>query len=221
MSDMVQELAQLGAHLGHKKSKSHPKMAPFVFGVRNNIQLINLEKTDEYLKKARDFVKESLEKKSVILLVGTKPQFKKIITDAANKIDMPYVSERWLGGTLTNFPVISKRIEYFLDLQKKLHSGELAKYTKKEQLIFEREIKDLEKKLGGIKSLKKIPDAIFIANIEHESTALREALRKNIAVIATVDTNTDPTKITYPIPVNDDNPKVLKYILDKLFNLTD
>jgi small subunit ribosomal protein S2 len=202
--DMM-DMLKAGVHFGHKKSKKHPKMDEYVFGVRNGISIIDLSKTKSKLVEAADYAKKIAENDGVILFVGTKRQASKIIEAAAKKCDMPYVSERWLGGTFTNFDKIligMKRLESLLQQQE---SGELSqKYTKKEVREIEREIKRLEIKFGGIMKIKKIPDAVFIVDVIEEETAVLEALAKNVAIIAMNDTNTDPSRITYPIPANDD-----------------
>ncbi len=201
----MMDMLKAGVHFGHKKSKKHPKMDEYVFGVRNGISIIDLSKTKSKLVEAADYAKKIAENDGVILFVGTKRQASKIIEAAAKKCDMPYVSERWLGGTFTNFDKIligMKRLESLLQQQE---SGELSqKYTKKEVREIEREIKRLEIKFGGIMKIKKIPDAVFIVDVIEEETAVLEALAKNVAIIAMNDTNTDPSRITYPIPANDD-----------------
>jgi len=214
-----EEMFEAGVHLGHRISKWNPKMAPYIFTSRNNIHIIDLEKTAEKLKEAVKFVKELKKKKGVILFVGTKPIAKKIVEEAAKECKMPYVNERWLGGTLTNFPVISQRLEHFRELEKKKQSGELEKYTKKEQHLFEIELQKLQEKFGGLKEMTALPDALLILDIKRDSLAIKEAQRKGIPVIGICDTNTDPTTVDYPIPANDDSSTSLKLILEPIIKI--
>ncbi len=201
----MMDMLKAGVHFGHKKSKKHPKMDDYVFGVRNGISIIDLGKTKSKLAEAADFAKKVSENGGTILFVGTKRQASKIVETAAKKCDMPYVSERWLGGTFTNFDKIligKKRLESLL-AQKE--SGELAqKYTKKEVREIEREMKRLEVKFGGIMKINKIPEAVFIVDVIEEETAVLESIAKHVPIIAITDTNTDPSRIAYPVPANDD-----------------
>jgi len=201
----MMDMLKAGVHFGHKKSKKHPKMDEYVFGIRNGISIIDLSKTKGKLAEAADFARKISEKDGVVLFVGTKRQASKIIEAAAKKCEMPYVSERWLGGTFTNFDKIligKKRLESLIEEQE---SGELArKYTKKEVREIEREMKRLEIKFGGIRKISRIPDAVFIVDIIEEETAVLEALAKKVPIIAITDTNTNPSHISHPIPANDD-----------------
>ncbi len=208
----LQEMLQNGVHFGHQVSRWHPKMAPFIFGVRNGVHIFNLEVTAAYLEKALKFIEETSAKGGVILFVGTKRQAQEVISAAAKECQMPYVNQRWIGGLLTNFPVILKLLRKYKDLKSKQESGKLAKYTKKEQLKFEREIAKMDESLGGIASVEKIPDAIFILDIKKEKTALLEAKNKGVPVIGVCDTNVDPSLIDYPIPANDDARRAIELI---------
>lgn len=212
----LEEMAQAGLHLGHRTSRIHPKMEPYLQGTRNTIHIINLEKTAEKLKEALEFIREIISEGKVLLLAGTKIQHKNLVKETAEELNLPYVSERWLGGTFTNFEIIRKRIEYFKNLGKERAEGELEKYTKKERAKIDREIKNLEVKFGGIKNLEKLPDAIFVLSIREEDLAIKEAKMKGIKVIGVSDTNADPSLVDYPIPANDDAISSVKYILDKL-----
>jgi small subunit ribosomal protein S2 len=207
------ELLKAGLHFGHQSSRWHPKMAPFIFTVRNGIHIINLEKTNEKLVEAFNFIQEIIKKDGLILFLGTKPQAQEIIKEAALAVVMPYVTSRWIGGTLTNFSQIKKLIEKYNNLKIQEESGELSKYTKKEQSLFNKEIKHLEEMVGGIANLKKLPDAIFIVDVKHESTAVAEAMKKKVPSIAICDTNSNPELITYPIPANDDGVKSIELIV--------
>lgn len=203
-NDLMTSMLKAGVHFGHQKSKWHPKMAPYIFGVRNNIHIIDLEKTIAKLEEALVFVKDVVGKEGIVLFVGTKKQAAKIVEDVAKKTEMPYVSNRWIGGTFTNFKEISKRVNHLLDLEKKQDSGELKKYTKKEQLGFTKEIEKLNKLFGGIKKMKKLPNAIFVIDAKEEKSAVKEAKESKVPVIALCDTNYNPSEIDYPIPANDD-----------------
>ena len=210
------EMMKAGVHLGHRVSRLHPKMKDYIFGVRNTIHIIDLEKTVVEFEKALNFIKELVEKKGTILLVGTKTPLKRIVKETAIECDIPYVNERWLGGTFTNFKVILKRIEYFRELERKQKEGELEKYTKKERVDFDKELKKLELKFGGIKNLNKIPEAVFVCDVRKDILAVKEARVKGVKIIAIVDTNVDPTLVDYPIPANDDAITSVRYILGKV-----
>lgn len=201
----MMDMLKAGVHFGHKKSKKHPKMDEYVFGIRNGISVIDLAKTKNKLGEAADFAKKVSNEGGVVLFVGTKRQASKIVKAAAERCEMPYVSERWLGGTFTNFDKIligKKRLESLIAQRE---SGELSKkYTKKEIGEITREMKRLEIKFGGIMKMNRLPEAIFIVDIQEEATALTEAMAKKVPVIAITDTNTNPTGVAYPIPANDD-----------------
>jgi len=209
----LEEMLKAGVHFGHRTSKWNVKMEPYIFTARNSVHIIDLEKTQEKLAKALKFIQGIKEKKGVILFVGTKVAVKEITSQTAKKCRMPYVNERWLGGTLTNFGIISKRLEYFRDLEEKNKKGELKKYTKKEQHQFGVELQKLEKQFGGIKKMLKLPEALLVVDVQKEKLAVKEARMKNVPVIGLCDTNSDPSIIDYPIPVNDDAITSLKLIL--------
>ena len=214
----IEEMARCGVHLGHRSSKCFPKMKPYVLRVKgsDHIHIINLEITAQKLKEALNFIQNLVKDGKIILFVGTRPGIQHLVKDLAVECGFPYVENRWIGGTFTNFKVIKKRVDYLKELEKKREEGELEKYTKKERLQFDREIQSLEEKFGGIKSLEKLPDALFIVDMSREKTATREAKRKGIPIIAIVDTNVDPTLADFPIPANDDAITAVKYILDKV-----
>jgi len=210
------EMAQAGLHFGHKTSKIHPKMGPYLWGVKNGVHIIDLDKTKEKLEEALNFIRQLISDNKVLLMVGTKIQHKDLVKNLAKECDLPFVTERWLGGTFTNFEVIKKRIEYFKELERKKAGGELEKYTKKERSNFDQEIKELGAKFVGIKNLEKMPDAIFVVDLKKDDLALKEAKIKNIKIIGISDTNCDPTLADYPIPANEDVISSVKYILDKV-----
>ena len=210
----IEEMLKAGMHFGHRTSKWHPKAAPFIFGSRNGVHIINLAKSQEMLALALEFIKKTVSEGKIILLVGTKTQVKKTLKKIAEESGMPYITERWLGGCLTNFNSIRKSIKRYNDLLEKKQAGKLEKYTKKERLEFDREIAKLEMKVGGISKLTKTPDAVFIWDIKKEETALVEAKKRKISIIAVCDTNVNPTGVDYIIPANDDASKTVKLILN-------
>lgn len=210
------KMMKAGAHLGHRISKLHPKMKDYIFGVRNTIHIIDLEKTVVQFEKALEFIKELAKKGEILLLIGTKIPLRGLVKEIADDCDIPYVTERWLGGTFTNFKVILERIKYFRELERKKKEGELEKYTKKERVEFDKELKNLEIKFGGIKSLEKIPEAIFVCDVKNNILAVKEAREKGVKIIAIVDTNIDPNLIDYPICANDDAIPSVRYILEKV-----
>lgn len=210
----IEQMLKAGMHFGHRTSKWHPKMEPFIFGARNGVHIIDLVKSRKMLEAALDFIKKFSAEGKVILLVGTKMQVKEPLKKIALEADMPYVKEKWMGGTLTNFSVIKKLIKKYTGLIEDKNSGKLEKYTKKERLDFDKEIEKLEKKVGGLTKMSKLPDAIFIWDIKNENTALLEARKKNIPVIAICDTNVNPTNVNYVIPSNDDATKTIKLVLN-------
>ncbi|MFH1047009.1 MAG: 30S ribosomal protein S2 [Patescibacteria group bacterium] len=208
------ELLQAGVHFGHKTTRRYPKMEPYIFGERSGIHIIDLDKTLSMLKKTVDSVRDMAARGSTILFVGTKKQAKDLVKKYAEQCNMPYVTNRWLGGTFTNFSEVSKQIRRYHDLKDMRDTGALArKYTKKEALQFEREIEELEDKIGGIANMKRLPDAVFIVDVKKEKTALTESLGREIPVIALMDTNVNPDFITYGIPSNDDSVKTLDMMI--------
>ena len=209
----ISEMLKAGMHFGHRTSKWHPKMEPFIFTSRNGVHIIDLMKSQRLLGQALDFIKKFSKEKKIILFVGTKMQVKNPLKKLAQDTGTPYIVEKWMGGTLTNFSVIKKMIKRYNDLQADKQTGKLGKYTKKERLDFDRTISRLELKVGGLKDLNRLPDAIFVWDIKLERTAVAEAKRKNIPIIGVCDTNVNPTGINYIIPANDDATKTIKLIL--------
>ncbi len=212
----IEEMLKAGLQFGHKTSRAHPKMRQFVQGVRNSIHIIDIEKTAEKLKETLAFIEELISDNKIILFVGTKVQVKDLVEEIASACKMPYVTDRWLGGTFTNFEIIKKRIEYFKDLQKKKEDGELEKYTKKEKTKIDREIAALAKKFEGMRDLTKFPDAIFVIDMKKDALAIKEAKQKNIKIIAITDTDVNPDLTDCFIPANDDAISSVRYILEKV-----
>ncbi|MDP3990772.1 MAG: 30S ribosomal protein S2 [Candidatus Nealsonbacteria bacterium] len=212
----TEEMTRVGVHFGHRTSSINPKMNQYIFGVRNNVHIIDVEKTEGKLTEALDFIQKLISEGKVLLLIGTKIQIKALVKSMAQECSLPYVSERWLGGTFTNFSTIWKRIEYYKDLERKKESGELEKYTKKERAKMDEEIKKLEIKFGGIKEMNRVPDAIFVTDMRKNDLAVKEAKISGVKIIGICDTNVDPTLADYPIPASDDATSSVKYILDKV-----
>lgn len=207
------EMLEAGAHFGHRTSKWHPKMKKFLFGSRQGIHIINLEATQKALDEALTFCRQTTGRGGLVLFVGTKKQAAPIVEAAAKEAGMPSITKRWLGGTLTNFSVIAQLLKRFKDLKRRHEKGELAKYTKLEQLKFSEQIKMLEDKVGGIQDMVRIPDAIFIQDIHKDKTALAEATRRGVKVIAICDSNVNPQDVDFPIPANDDAVKAISLIV--------
>ncbi|MFH0951633.1 MAG: 30S ribosomal protein S2 [Patescibacteria group bacterium] len=206
------EMLKAGVHFGHQKSRWHPKMRQYIFTARNGIHIINLEKTKEKLLVALDFARETAKSGGVILFVGTKRQAKMIVKKYADLAGMPYVIERWIGGTFTNYETVQKLIKKYNDLVAQQKAGELAKYTKKEQLKIGEKIKKMEKIVGGINTLSALPAAVFVVDLKHDQTAAKEAKKRNITIIGLTDTNVSPEGIKYVIPANDDATKSIELI---------
>lgn len=210
------EMAEAGVLFGHKVSKLHPKMKQFVSGIKNNVHIFDLDKTAKELQKSLDFISKLVTDGKSIVFVGTKIQMKALIQAAAEECGVPYVTERWLGGTFTNFDTIQKRVDYFKELERKKTAGELQKYTKKERLNFDKEIALLKIKFDGIKNMSKLPDAVFIFGLDKDITAAREAKKKGIKIVALCDTNVNPDIADYAIPANDDSIGAVKYVVEKV-----
>lgn len=208
------DMLKVGVHFGHRASKWHPNMEPYIFTERGGVHIINLELTLKKMEEAGEFLKKIGMVGGTLLFVGTKSQAQKLIAAKAEECQMPYVSQRWIGGTLTNFGTVRGRVRHYLDLVAKQESGELKKYTKKEQSEFNKEIGDLKIKVGGLVKMEKLPDAVFILDIRHEKTALREAVKRGIPVVAVCDTNVNPSGIQYVIPANDDALKSIDMLVN-------
>lgn len=206
------EMLKSGAHFGHSTSKWHPKMEPYIFTVRNGVHVINLEKTVEELAKALEFVKKTVASNGKVLFVGTKKQAQPIVKKYAEEVGMPYVINRWMGGTLTNYSVINKLVERMKKMRQDKTTGDWGKYTKKEQIKMQEELTKLEQMAGGLEALSRRPEALFIIDVKKEKTALREALKMKLPVVALCDTNVNPDGIKYVIPANDDATKTIELI---------
>jgi len=211
----VKQLLEAGAHFGHKTSRWHPKMAPYIHSKRGDNHIIDLNHTVAGYEKALAAVEAAAAKGGQVLFVSTKRQAKEIVKAAAEKVNMPYVTERWLGGMLTNRNTVSERIKHLKDLETKMNSGELAnRYNKLEVQRFQEEIDVMNKKFGGIKEMHARPAIVFVVDMIEDENAVSEANKLGVPVVALADTNTDPTRVTYPIPSNDDAIKAIQLACD-------
>lgn len=211
-----QSLLEAGVHFGHLKKKWNPKMLPYIFAEKNGIHIIDLNKTIEGLDEAAAALKSIAKSGKKIMFVATKKQAKEIVAEAAARAGMPYVTERWLGGMLTNFSTIRKSVKKMQSIEKMLEDGTMDSVTKKERLTLTRSKEKMEKVLGGISQMGRVPAALFIVDISHEHIALAEAKRLGISTFAMVDTNSDPTKVDFAIPANDDATKSIAIITQYL-----
>ncbi len=200
----MRDLLQAGAHFGHQTRYWNPKMGKYIFGARNKIHIINLEKTVPALNEAITFVEKLAGGKNKILFVGTKRAASKVIREEADKVNMPYVNHRWLGGMLTNYKTIRQSIRRLRELETQSQDGTFDKLTKKEVLMNTREMEKLERSIGGIKNMGGLPDALFVVDVDHERIAINEANKLGIPVIGVVDTNSNPDGVDFVIPGNDD-----------------
>ena len=207
-----QELLDAGAHFGHLARKWNPKMAPYIFDQKNGIHIIDLHKSIVKIDEAADMMKELARSGRKILFVATKKQAKEIVSEKADSVNMPSVTERWPGGMLTNFPTIRKAVKKMNTIDKMKEDGTYDKLAKRERLQIDRQRAKLEKNLGSIKDMSRLPSALFVVDVQKEANAVKEANRLNIPVIAMVDTCCDPTSIDYVIPANDDAAKSIEYI---------
>lgn len=213
---LLEEMVKAGVLYGRKKSKTHPRMKPYIYATRNGIEILDLPQTMEALEKAGEFLKETAKKEGLILAVGTNPASQELVENFAKKFSFPYVIKRWLGGTLTNFKTISKRIQHYMNLKADKASGKLEKYTKKEQVGFHKEIERLNGFFVGLERLSKLPDVVVVVNVNDHLTVVREAKRLKIPVVAVLSTDTDPELVDYPIPANDNSRGSIVWILSKL-----
>ena len=211
----MKALLEAGTHFGHKSSRWHPKMAPYIHSKRDGVHIINLEKTVEGLEKALPKITETVKSGKKVLFVGTKKQMKELVKETAESVEMPYVTVRWVGGTLTNVETVNRQIKKVKDLERRMKSGELeSRYSKLEVQRFQEEIDLLNERYGGIKEMNEQPALIIVIDALEDKNAIKEANSLNIPVVAITDTNVDPTPIDYVVPANDDAIKSTKLILD-------
>src|SRR5215831_8491183 len=215
-TSLQQQLLEAGVHFGHLRKKWNPKMLPYIFAEKKGIHIIDLNKTVECLQETAAAMKQIARSGKKILFVGTKKQAKDIMNECARRINMPFVTERWLGGMLTNFNTVRKSVKKMQSIEKMLGDGSFYSITKKERLTLSRDKEKMEKVLGGISQLGRVPAALFIVDIGHEHIALAEAKRLGITTFGVVDTNCDPNKVEFPIPANDDATKSIAIIANYL-----
>lgn len=212
----MKQLLETGVHFGHRTTKWNPKMKPYIYMERNGIHIIDLQQTIVNLNQYYDLVRDTVAKGGTVLFVGTKRQAQEAIAREADRCSMPYINTRWLGGTLTNWVTIKKRIETLKTLERRRDNGEFSLLSKKEGLILNRKIEKLQLRLGGIRNLRKLPDLIIVIDTKREATAMKEANTLNIPVLALADTNSDPDEIDYIIPANDDAVRAIKLLIAAL-----
>jgi small subunit ribosomal protein S2 len=209
MSVTMREMLEAGVHFGHQTRFWNPKMAPFIFGHRNKIHIVNLEKTMVMFQDAMKYIRQLSANRGTIMMVGTKRQARDIIAAEAQRAGVPFVDQRWLGGTLTNFKTIKTSIKRLKEMESAIADGSVEKMSKKEALMFNRELDKLQKAIGGIKDMGGVPDAIFVIDVGYHKGAITEAIKLGIPVIGVVDTNHTPQGVTYVIPGNDDSSKAI------------
>jgi small subunit ribosomal protein S2 len=205
----MREMLEAGVHFGHQTRFWNPKMAPFIFGHRNTIHIVNLEKTMAMFQEATKYIRQLSANRGTILMVGTKRQARDIIAAEAQRAGVPFVDQRWLGGTLTNFKTIKTSIKRLKEMEAAIADGSVEKMSKKEALMFNRDLDKLQKGIGGIKDMNGVPDAIFVIDVGYHKGAITEATKLGIPVIGVVDTNHSPSGVTYVIPGNDDSSKAI------------
>lgn len=210
---VLEDLLEAGVHFGHQAKRWNPLMKDYLYGERDGVHIFDLAKTKEKLDEAVAFARATASQGGKIVFVGTKHQAREIIKEEATKAGMPFINTRWLGGIITNWEQIKKRLDKLVEMKKKREKGEYKKYTKKEQLLLDQEIRRLEKFFGGLVDLKALPEAIFVVDVKNEETVIREAHKKNIPIVAIVDSNSDPSLIDYMIPANDDAVGSIKFIV--------
>ncbi len=208
------DLLEAGVHFGHLKKKWNPKMSPYIFMEHKGIHIIDLNRTLECMEHAANAMKQMAKSGKKIMFVATKKQARDIVSKAALSVGMPFVTERWLGGMMTNFSTIRRSVKKMNNIDRMLQDGSLTSVTKKERLTLTRERNKLEKVLGGVANLNRLPSAIFVVDIQHEHIAIAEAHKLGLRTFALVDTNSDPNEVDYPIPANDDASKSVKIITD-------
>lgn len=214
--NIVEEMFQAGAHYGYSKSRRHPSVLPFIFTTKNGVDIINIEKTETLLENATTFVSGLAASGKTILFIGTKPEARQQVVETALSLNMPYVSERWVGGILTNFPEIKKRIAKLLDLRTQKERGDLDKYTKKEKLLIAKEMEDMTKNFQGLTSISKTPDAVFVIDPKKELIAVTEAKKMGLPVIAVLNTDCNLRDVDFPIVANDASVSSVTFFLNKI-----
>lgn len=216
--EIAEAMMKAGLIYGHKKSKTNPKFKPYIYTTRNGIEIIDVTQTLPAIHSATEFLSGILKNKGLVLIVATQPAAKEATLDLAKKFNFSYINDRWIGGLMTNFRVISKRIDYFKKTQEDMAKGEFEKYTKKERVMINRKIEKMKKMFSGLENLTKLPDLLFLVDlsIKGHNTALREAMRLNIPVMAIIDSDDNPDFVNYPIPANDHAKTSIDWIVKKI-----
>jgi small subunit ribosomal protein S2 len=214
----MKELLEAGVHFGHQTRRWNPKMEPYIFGARNGIHIIDLQKTVQFFKIAYNYVVETVADGGIVLFVGTKKQAMDAIAEEADRCGMYYVNHRWLGGMLTNYTTISRSIDRLLNFEAMKEDDSLKRFPKKEVLLMEKKANKLERALGGIKTMGRLPDIVYVVDPRKESIAVKEARKMQIPLLAIVDSNCDPTEIDYPIPGNDDAIRAIRLLTSRVAN---
>ena len=212
----MKELLEAGVHFGHQTRRWNPKMEPYIFGARNGIHIIDLQKTVQFFKRAHNFVVEKVADGGAVLFVGTKKQAMDAIAEEAKRSSMFFVNHRWLGGMLTNYLTISRSIDRLKNFEAMKEDGTLRRFPKKEVLVMEKKAAKLERALGGIKDMGRLPDCLFVVDPRKETIAIQEARKMHIPIVAIVDSNCDPTEIDYPIPGNDDAIRAIRLLTSRI-----
>jgi len=212
----LKDLLEAGCHFGHQARRWNPKMEPYIYLKREGVHIFDLGITAKKLKEAMEYARDLVAQGKTIVFVGTKRQAAPIVREEAEKCGTPYVSVRWLGGTMTNWEQIKKSLDRLKDLEEKKESGEFKKYTKKENVLIDREIEKLERFFGGLRALKDIPEAVFVVDVKKEIAVVKEAMQKGVTVVGMVDTNADPDIVDYMIPANDDAVSSIKLVVAKM-----
>lgn len=212
----LEELLEAGAHFGHQAKRWNPKMKPYIYTARDGVHIFDLAKTAEGLEKACEYVRDLVAQGGKIIFIGTKRQAQAIVKEEAAKCGAFFVSERWLGGMITNWDQVGKSVKKLTEMKQKREAGEYKKYTKKEQVLIDKDINRMARFMGGLEGLTKIPDALFIIDVTREIAAVREANAREVPVVAMVDTNANPDLVTHVIPVNDDAVRSIKLVVSEM-----
>lgn len=212
----IEEMFKAGVHYGYSKSRRHPSVSPYIFNTKNGIDIINIEKTEELLEKALEAVSKFASAGKTVLLIGTKPEARQQIVETALSLEMPYVGDRWVGGTLTNFSEIKKRITKLLDLRDQKEKGEFDKYTKKEKLLINKEMEDMTRNFQGLTGINRTPDLVFVVDPKKEHIAVTEARKMKIPIVALLNSDCNLKDVEYPIVANDASVSSITFFLSKI-----
>ncbi|OGG48126.1 30S ribosomal protein S2 [Candidatus Kaiserbacteria bacterium RIFCSPHIGHO2_02_FULL_50_9] len=215
-SSLINELFKAGAHFGYSRSRRHPSVIPYIFGTKNRVEIFDLTETEKLLDAAKEFAETLGKEGKTLLFVSGKPEAREAIAKAATSLNQPYVASRWIGGTITNWNQIKKRLEHLADLTRAREKGELSKYTKWERLAIDKEIEDLEMNFSGIKDMKELPNALFIVDTRMERAAVTEALKTGTPTIALINSDCDATEVTYPIVGNDATMASISFFVNEI-----